>query len=604
LSFDSVPDLLASDPRVVGRYQLLGRIGQGGMGVVFLAKDLEGRKVALKLIRPELAKDPDFRARFALEVEAGRRVGGVSTVRYLDAELGNEPYLVTEYVPGGNLFDFVTVHGPLSWDRLVSVAIGLAQALVAMNAVGVIHRDLKPTNVLLATSGPKVADFGISHALDGTAVTQTGSIVGSPAWMAPELAVGSAATPASDVFAWGATVAFAGTGHSPFGDGRPDDVLYRVVNQEPDLQGLDPRLLPVLLQALQKDPRGRPYPEALLIHLIRTATTASAGGGDPTAMATAFLDRTWSPPAGPTSPSEGIHPSSGKRRRRRTGIWLVAAVLALVAGTVAGRVVANWRSTSHRAVPAQSKSSRTHSTDRTGSAPTSAGANPAGGVTITTTPAAATKVSADLPLNVCQTTFGVQPNSIPVLPSTIAESVPVDLTSQLAVYTDQLGNMKLFAPAGWSCSALEAADGGSYVSAFPRGQPDPESSTSGTAEEAVVGGWTGPCSLCTLGQASPLFSDAATLCAQEYGGNPDSCPSLPAGETTIAIAPGVVGFLDPPGVRGDGIPSGGTNPANGVMTYLPATSQGSYLDTCTLPEDQHALCTASLNNFTDVYGST
>src|SRR5664280_711207 len=285
-----VVDLHPSDPRTVGRYRIAGRIGEGGMGVVFLAHAPDGREVALKLVRPDLAGDPDFRVRFAREVEAGRRVGGVSTVRYLDGDLtAPQPYLVTEYVSGGNLSDFVHGHGPLAWEWLIELAIGLAQALVAMDSVGVIHRDLKPTNVLLASTGPKVADFGISQALDGTGLTQTGLVMGSPAWMAPEQAVGAAATSSSDVFSWGATVAFAGTGRPPFGDGRPDSVLYRVVHEEPDLAGLDPRIVPLVQRAMHKDPTARPHPDQLLLELIR-ASTAGAAGGFPGDQPTAVLN--------------------------------------------------------------------------------------------------------------------------------------------------------------------------------------------------------------------------------------------------------------------------------------------------------------------------
>jgi serine/threonine protein kinase len=238
-------DLRPSDPENIGPYRLVGRIGAGGMGVVYLAQDDNGTRVALKLIRDELAQDPSFRARFAREVRAGRRVGGMCTARYLAADLDSEhPYLVTEYVAGGNLLDFVRANGPLEGERLVGLAVGLAEGLVAMGAAGVIHRDLKPSNVLMADHGPKVVDFGISHAADGTSLTQTGAVVGSPSWMAPEQAQGRDCGPSVDVFSWGATVAFAATGRQPFGEGRPEAVVYRVVHEEPDLDGIDPRLAP------------------------------------------------------------------------------------------------------------------------------------------------------------------------------------------------------------------------------------------------------------------------------------------------------------------------------------------------------------------------
>ncbi len=252
-------ELQASDPRIIGAYRPLSRLGAGGMGVVYLVQDSSGRQLALKLLRPELADDSGFRSRFRREVEAARRVGGICNARYLDADLESDhPYLVTEYVDGGSLLDFVTTHGPLQGDQLIGLAVGLAEALVAMNAVGVIHRDLKPSNVLMAASGPKVVDFGISHAADGTVLTQTGSVVGSPGWMAPEQALGHGTTPAIDVFSWGSTVAFASTGRSPFGEGRPDAILYRVVHETPDLEGIDPRLQRLVTRALEKDPGAGP----------------------------------------------------------------------------------------------------------------------------------------------------------------------------------------------------------------------------------------------------------------------------------------------------------------------------------------------------------
>ena len=174
--------LRADDPRIIGPYQLLGRIGSGAMGVVYLAEGpTGGHRVALKLIRPELADDPAFRSRFRREVRAGQQVGGMCTARYLDADLDSaRPYLVTEYVSGGNLADYVAAYGPLEGDRLLGLAVGLAEGLVAMSAAGVTHRDLKPTNVLMGDRGPKIADFGISVAADGTSYTQTGAVLGSP----------------------------------------------------------------------------------------------------------------------------------------------------------------------------------------------------------------------------------------------------------------------------------------------------------------------------------------------------------------------------------------------------------------------------------------
>ena len=343
-------DLLASDPTEIGPYRLINRIGAGGMGVVYLAAGNDGSQVALKLIRPELADDPAFRTRFRREVEAAQRVGGVCNAKYLAADLNAErPYLVTEYVPGGNLADFVATNGPLPGDQAVSLAVGLAEALVAMSSVGVIHRDLKPSNVLMGTTGPKVVDFGIVHAADGTALTQTGLMVGSPTWMAPEQAIGRGGTAATDVFSWGATVAFAGTGRSPYGEGRPEAVLYRVVHEPPDLVGLDPRLEPLVRQALEKDPRRRPTPDDLLLGLVRTAMAGVVPTGGADAMTTVVLDRAWHQGTPLGSPSNltqtGLMPGlvgsaalEEERRSPRNLWWLGVAAIAVVLAFIGGGI--------------------------------------------------------------------------------------------------------------------------------------------------------------------------------------------------------------------------------------------------------------------------
>ena len=325
----------------------VGRIGTGGMGVVYLVVGPDGNQAALKLIRSELADDPAFRARFRREVEAGQRVGGVCNAKYLDADLDAErPYLVTEYVPGGNLADFVAANGPLPGDQAVSLAVGLAEALVAMSSVGVIHRDLKPSNVLMGATGPKVVDFGIVHAADGTALTQTGLTIGSPSWMAPEQATGQSGSAATDVFSWGATVAFANTGRSPFGEGRPDAVLYRVVHEPPDLVGLDPRLEPLVRQALEKDPARRPTPDDLLLGLVRTAMPGCGPGGrrrrhdhrrprPHLASGHASVPPPVRPPPGTVGPPAPDEEPGGRRKLWWLGVAAFVLVAALIAGGIA-----------------------------------------------------------------------------------------------------------------------------------------------------------------------------------------------------------------------------------------------------------------------------
>ena len=593
-------DLHATDPKSIGQYRLLSRIGTGGMGVVYLAAASDGSEVALKLIRAELADDPAFRARFRREVEAGQSVGGVCNAKYLDANLdADRPYLVTEYVPGGNLADFVAFHGPLPGDQAVSLAVGLAEALVAMGAVGVIHRDLKPSNVLMGDSGPKVVDFGIVHAADGTALTQTGLMVGSPSWMAPEQATGRSGSGATDVFSWGATVAFASTGRSPFGEGRPDAVLYRVVHELPDLEGLEPRLEPLVRQALEKDPARRPTPDDLLLALIRTAVAGVIPAGDADAMTTAILGRTWhqGTPGGTAVGAIPIDPDDEPRRHRNLW-WLGVAAFVVVAALIAGGIALASKSNNKQA-------SSTTTTLVRSSVTTTAAASGATATSTTSAPAVAATVSAQLSQVVCPTTYGLQPSGTPNLPSTVAKSIPSSLVSQIAVYTDAQGQMQILAPTGWACSATIGVDGSSELAAFPEGQPNPTtySTTSDTGEQ-VIGSQTGACVGCLYSQATPLFTAAASQCAIDYAGVPSQCPGPYAGESIDPIGNGIVGFLDPPGVKGSGAGSGGAFPANGVATYQGSTgSQPSYIETCTLPNSEHSLCTTALDNFVLAYGS-
>ncbi|MFE0463279.1 PQQ-binding-like beta-propeller repeat protein [Kitasatospora sp. NPDC058965] len=257
-----------SDPVEVGPYRLIARLGAGGMGLVYLARSAGGRTVAVKVVRPELAEDREFRARFAREVAAARAVGGAFTAPVTDSDTEAPlPWLATGYVLGSSLSEAVAQHGPLPVSSVRTLGAGLAQALLTVHAAGLVHRDLKPSNVLLSSAGPRVIDFGIARALDEERLTSTGLVVGSAGFMSPEQAAGRAADPASDVFSLGSVLVFAATGAGPFGrdgDASAAAQLYRVIHEEPELSGLPEELWPVVTACLAKDPQDRLTPTELV----------------------------------------------------------------------------------------------------------------------------------------------------------------------------------------------------------------------------------------------------------------------------------------------------------------------------------------------------
>ena len=230
-----VQELQPHDPRKVGPYWLLGRLGSGGMGQVFLGQSPEGPLIAVKVVRAELAEQAEFRNRFAREVAAARTVSGLFTAAVVDADVDAPvPWLATAYVPGPSLAEAIARHGPLPASSVLALAEGLAEGLGAIHAAGVVHRDLKPPNVLLAEDGPRVIDFGISRAAEATMLTSTGVIFGSPAFMSPEQAKGHRVGPPSDVFSLGAVLIFAAAGQGPFGTGSSTTLMYRIVFTPPD----------------------------------------------------------------------------------------------------------------------------------------------------------------------------------------------------------------------------------------------------------------------------------------------------------------------------------------------------------------------------------
>ncbi|WBB59470.1 serine/threonine protein kinase [Streptomyces sp. WMMC500] len=267
----------AADPAVAGPYRLEAVLGAGGMGRVYLARTPAGSAVAVKVVHREYAGDSGFRKRFAQEVAAARRVQGLYTVPVVDADLqADEPWLATAYVPGPSLQDAVAESGPLSAGAALALTARVAEALQSIHAADVIHRDLKPSNILLTADGPKVIDFGIARAADLTAVTATGVRAGTPAYMAPEYIRGQTVTEAGDVFALGGIAHFAATGGHAFGGGTDHGVVYRILEQEPDLAACPEPVRGVAAACLTKDPARRPTP-AEVIELCRLAAT----GGHP-----------------------------------------------------------------------------------------------------------------------------------------------------------------------------------------------------------------------------------------------------------------------------------------------------------------------------------
>ncbi|MEV0764477.1 protein kinase [Nocardia sp. NPDC050435] len=267
-----------NDPRRIGDYRILGVLGAGGMGKVYLGRNAGGRTVAVKVIRPDLVGNGEFLARFEREVVAAQRVGGRYTAPVLDADVdANPPWLATGYVAGLPLDDAIQRFGTFGEDTLLVLARGLAEALIAVHDAGVVHRDLKPSNVLLAVDGPKVIDFGIARAVEDTALTTTGKVIGSPGFMCPEQVTGEAVGPAGDVFALGGVLVFAATGQGPFGGGEAVHMLWRIVYEEPRVDGVPERLRPLIAACLTKDPAARPTPRQILAELGHLGVPANGG---------------------------------------------------------------------------------------------------------------------------------------------------------------------------------------------------------------------------------------------------------------------------------------------------------------------------------------
>jgi serine/threonine protein kinase len=372
------------DPEQIGGYTLIGRLGAGAMGQVYLGLSAAGRLVAVKTIKIELAEEPDFRTRFAQEVAAARRVSGAFTAAVVAADPeADVPWLATAYVPAPSLSTLVRTCGPLPVPAVRWLGAGCAEALESIHSTGLVHRDLKPSNVLVSPDGPRVIDFGVARAAERIQLTVTRGAVGTPAYMAPEQARDTRqATVASDVFSLGATMLFAATGHAPYQGETVMDLLVRLATEPPDLAGLPPDLADVIRPCLERDPRKRPTSAAVLAHLAPDINLEQAGHGlgssalpGPALALIAEYRRDPKPPervggdAGqhpdpgpgddatfgsqpaPRAPHEAPVPSRGPRRasgpartrRRRVhlAIWSAAAAAVLLgAGTAIGVVVA------------------------------------------------------------------------------------------------------------------------------------------------------------------------------------------------------------------------------------------------------------------------
>ena len=295
--------LRPGDPKRLGSYELLGRLGDGGQGIVFLGRADDGTDVAIKLLHRELTADDMARTRFLREIEFAKQVASFCTAQIIDADIeGERPYLVSEYVPGPSVLQLVQTEGPISGGALDRLAIGTATALVAIHQAGVIHRDFKPANVLIGPGGPRVIDFGIARVFDSTN-TMTSRVIGTPAFMSPEQMRGREFGKEADIFCWAATMVYAATGRPPFGNDSIPAVIQRALHEEPDLGHIDEPLRGLVTDCLAKDPADRPTARQLLMRLLGQEDAVAGPGPaappaneDPAAILVKIAEATARPP--------------------------------------------------------------------------------------------------------------------------------------------------------------------------------------------------------------------------------------------------------------------------------------------------------------------
>jgi len=341
-------ELQPDDPGRIGPYRLRGVLGSGGMGRVFLGASADGQLVAVKVIRADLASDPEFRARFRREVTVARKVSSRFTVPLIDADVdGPVPWLATGYVPGPSLADAVTEHGPLPARSVLELAAGLAEGLSAVHAAGVVHRDLKPSNVLLAQDGPRVIDFGISVAAETSPLTRTGLLIGSPGYMSPEQVEGRDVGSASDIFSLGAVLAFAATGEAPFGSGSAPTLAYRAVYRQVNLDRVPAEVRPLVERCLAKDPGQRPTARDLMAGAGAAAVPATERWV-PEAVTRTFLELPDDQEPSRTVTSARLSPASrpapgrpGRHKRQRRlarPLTIASMIVGLLAASAAGGI--------------------------------------------------------------------------------------------------------------------------------------------------------------------------------------------------------------------------------------------------------------------------
>ncbi|MGJ5898107.1 serine/threonine protein kinase [Streptomyces sp. V2] len=355
---DSGAGAEAELPEYAGHYLLESRLGSGGMGVVHLARSTSGLKLAVKVVHGEFAKDPEFRSRFRQEVAAARRVSGAFTAPVVDADPDAErPWMATLFIPGPTLAEEVKRNGPMPPPKLRRLMAGLAEALRDIHRVGVVHRDLKPSNVLLAEDGPKVIDFGISRPKDSELRTETGKLIGTPPFMAPEQfrrprEVG----PAADIFALGSVLVHAATGRGPFDSDSPYIVAYQVVHDEPELAGVPENLAPLVLSCLAKEPEDRPTPDELMRELRSVAASYDTQTFVPSGRVPEAGPQTAGTPTPAGAPEPvPVEPVKSRKGRRRQKVILAGAAVAVLAGGgfVGLRVVDGTSTAAPRTTPSR-----------------------------------------------------------------------------------------------------------------------------------------------------------------------------------------------------------------------------------------------------------